>query len=499
MRRLSLRRDHTVPALREWHEIASLTPRSYDACMRLGIDLQTLQPSKLEDFLDKDGDRVIAEKKLRHANARRARNIELATKEREKTIREEERLLLKSQASTTAVGDLKSIGIAGADTATYLDLERKRLEKVKLLRQKEMQRLVEAEAKAAELIARNAAREAHELAAKEAREAARKQRQDEHAKRAATIELERKAKAERELQNQKEITARFRTFERRRLEIEVEEKERRRKEAERLRAEQAAADEARRRDLAVREQARLEMQSTRLAQMIAAEEAVAAKMEEAKRLHAAQMLERRLAAEERIAKALAESAAKQERIMSDFERKTQEANARAAANEEAMRQKIAEEAREREANAAQKRAKKEMVMREAEERVQRLLAEANTGEASLAEHRARREREFELRKLEHDLKLADKVEICTSMQRAAEYQRVRVSAPVRRHALPAQTGTTCAPSAERHQRPHTSCHPRPSRRVRSRHRACATWVASNSSCHPRSAACSEDRTRRPPG
>jgi hypothetical protein len=41
----------------------------------------------------------------------------------------------------------------------------------------------------------------------------------------------------------------------------------------------------------------------------------------------------------------------------------------------------------------------------------RLVNESNDGDKVMAENRAKREREFSLRKLEHELKTADKVEM----------------------------------------------------------------------------------------
>ena len=424
----TLRRNVPITQLRELNEpIQSLTPRSYEACMRLGIDPQTLQPSLLDDFLDKATDRAVAEKKLRHAVAKRSRNIELIERERDRHIREQERQLIKSQASTTG-GDPASMGLGGHDSSTYLELERQRLEKVEALRQKEMQRLLEAERKAASMLSHNAAREALELRQREWRDAERKRRIDEAAKKAQAIELDKKLKAEREVEHQKEIAARLLAVERRRLEHEREEEEKRRVEAERLRADAAAAEAARREQLQQREQERLELQRHKLEQLRAAEEVVRQRVDEAKRARTEVLLERRRKAEERIAAALAQTAEKQEQAVVEFERKSREAEERAAAHEAALRKKVADDAREREANAAAKRAKKAQVLREEEGRMREMLHGARDGQQVMAENNAKRQREIALRKLEHELKMADKVEVCESLRRAQQYHTELVRA-----------------------------------------------------------------------
>eukprot|EP00302_Diacronema_sp_CCMP2436_P011598 CAMPEP_0179893780 /NCGR_PEP_ID=MMETSP0982-20121206/34949_1 /TAXON_ID=483367 /ORGANISM="non described non described, Strain CCMP 2436" /LENGTH=534 /DNA_ID=CAMNT_0021790355 /DNA_START=61 /DNA_END=1666 /DNA_ORIENTATION=- len=424
-----LRRNVPITQLRELNEpIGSLTPRSFEACKRLGVNPQTLQPSVIEDFLDdKNTDRVVAQKKLRHAIAKRLRNIEVIELSREQWIKEQAR----AEAKKDDVA-LMEARLAGPDSSAYLELERKRLEKVEFLQAKEMERLLNGERKTAALIARNALREAADLKAREHHELERKRRMDEAAKKKQAMELEKKQKGETHLEAEKEIAAKFRNVERRKLKQELKEADKRKRESERLHAEQAAADEIRRRELERREWERHEAQQVRLEQMEMAEEAVQTRMDESKRVRAEQLLERRRKAEERIAQALADTEARQEKVLVDFERKSREAVARANANEEALRKRLDSEAREREVRTAEKRSKKDSVTRAADERAQRLVAEANDGEKVMAENKAKRDREIALRKLEHELKTADKVEICESLQRSHEYHRVMLAQKIER-------------------------------------------------------------------
>ncbi|KAJ1632316.1 hypothetical protein T492DRAFT_838500 [Pavlovales sp. CCMP2436] len=179
-----LRRNVPITQLRELNEpIGSLTPRSFEACKRLGVNPQTLQPSVIEDFLDdKNTDRVVAQKKLRHAIAKRLRNIEVIELSREQWIKEQAR----AEAKKDDVA-LMEARLAGPDSSAYLELERKRLEKT------------------AALIARNALREAADLKAREHHELERKRRMDEAAKKKQAMELEKKQKGETHLEAEKEI------------------------------------------------------------------------------------------------------------------------------------------------------------------------------------------------------------------------------------------------------------------------------------------------------
>jgi hypothetical protein len=196
-------------------------------------------------------------------------------------------------------------------------------------------------------------------------------------------------------------------------------------------------------------------------------------MDEAKQQRAQAMLERRRAAEERIERALVEAAAKQQKILTDFEQKTRDAQQRAAAGEAALRKQLADEAKARDAKHAHKRETKERALREEEERVQRLLSEANSGDEVMAENKAKRDREIALRKLDHDLKLADKVEICNSYQRAQEYQRFLVRAPrAGRHATPATCHAPCT-THHAHHAPRTTHTTR--RAPRAAHHAPCAW------------------------
>ena len=57
-----------------------------------------------------------------------------------------------------------------------------------------------------------------------------------------------------------------------------------------------------------------------------------------------------------------------------------------------------------------------------------MLHGARDGQQVMAENNAKRQREIALRKLEHELKMADKVEVCESLRRAQQYHTELVRA-----------------------------------------------------------------------
>lgn len=430
--------------------IDSLTPRSFEACTRLGIDPQKLQTPDLSDFLGQKVDKDVAQKRLEHAIRVRAECIDAVERERGRAMAAGAgRPGLRTAKSEGALGkSLASAGIGESNSSSFFEVEKKRLAKIEYLSQKEMERVVEAERKRAEILARNSEREKKELLAREAREAERKRRVEEAVQKQARITLEKKQKADRDLEYQREIDAKLRAAERRQLEIREQEEENRRQEAARHRADQIAADRARQEDLRAREAERQAASQRKLEQMQEAEAVVQEHLRQAQETRQKALQERRAAAEARIARAVAESKALQEEKQATFARKKQEAETRARQLNEEKRKKALEEAKARAADAALKRERKDQVMRAEEERIKSIIESGNDGERVMAANRARAEKERQLRVVERELKFEDKQDMCRRMLKAEEFRRDQV-----RHARAPQIAPPPAPPSTHDLRP----------------------------------------------
>ncbi|KAK9909851.1 hypothetical protein WJX75_008397 [Coccomyxa subellipsoidea] len=398
------------------------SPRSVEACLRLGIEPCELHFMPPDVFMEEFGDKELAQIAYSHHERIRQERLEALMTERKKISGRDEEANDKA-----AKGGRKG----EAESGDMVEREAKRLEVLKRRQEREMGQLVQsqlmrktlqdkAEAKVAALEARS---EEQRKERAQAEAEWRRQQRDRELKRAQEeIEREKEVKAmevaryARELEEaQREAAAE----KQRRKDAYAAEQERRAKaeearaETERILAQQAADLAAKKADMERRDAER--------------ELAKAAKMEEA----AAANLAARAKAEARIETALRANAAILRERRAAFDQK-QAFTGQRNLQKDAVRKQDEAESRRQEAEAeAACKAAYDAAMRREQQRVASILAKQREKDQKLEELNHLRNHEIACTKLKHQLDLELKRDKVEAMRRRDLYGREQLLAKIR--------------------------------------------------------------------
>lgn len=139
------------------------SPRTIEACFRLGIAIEELVPKQLDDFFNLNDRRNAVEKeaariRFEHFENARTKKIASLVKEREKIAEEKD----SAPQSSPARSAFNSQTLTSPSTCTMLLLEEKRIERIKRRQQKELQSVIEMEKRLAQIQEENTQRAAAE-------------------------------------------------------------------------------------------------------------------------------------------------------------------------------------------------------------------------------------------------------------------------------------------------------------------------------------------------
>eukprot|EP00887_Chlorella_sp_A99_P000402 scaffold13.g402.t1 len=398
------------------------SPRSIDACLRLGIDPNSLAHLPLEHFLRKVGDPTLAQLEFEHHEEARKERLRQLIAERRK-LEEESGLRTRGARPGTAAAATARGGSPRHAALDMVEREAKRLEVMRRRQEKELGQLISYE------LMRKEMQEKAEAKVRMMEQRAEEQRR---AKKAHDEEWQRQ-QHEREIQRKREEEALER-------ELKIKDSERYKREMEQLQREEE--EEKQRRKLAYEreqerlakaEQARLETERILREQQEEVERRKAlmekrdAEREEAK-LVAAEERAKFNAEQQRQAQVRIAAALKANKTL--MQRKRDEYEARQRQNEERRRQRAEARRLEEETKAAReaeeaekRRAAYAEAQRKEQARVSEITRKQREKDEELARLRAERDAENARRALERKLQLEDKVLSVEELKRRDAYQR----------------------------------------------------------------------------
>ncbi|KAE9001874.1 hypothetical protein PR003_g19836 [Phytophthora rubi] len=426
-----------------------LTPRSAEACLRCGVNPETLKIRDLDSFYDPDV--TAAVQRMRHEaySLRRHEEMQALRTEKRKLIEAEDRGAGNAMpARLVAVSGSKRAAKAPARTSdnangppsmssgassspkkgssALLEIERQRLEKVRQRQERELEQMLEFEMKMNRLQQEAAEKMEREKRQHEAMERSRMRFEQELAAEKRAREIKKKAQLDAEEERRKELAAHLAARDRalaeekarhdklRRIEAREREEERKikaeehRAQTEALLQAQQMEIQARLRELDLAEKAREEMVEQQRAERAVAMDARRREvtLRIRKNLRASKKLEAQRKREIQRKQAASEALRQSHE---EEERRSKELQAQQQLTLERKRQLVLEEARREEA-----RKKEELLQRQRE-------IDLNVQQVQKTQQNQRALR-TEYRKLQAQLKL-DKVE---RMKRIQEYQRLEM-------------------------------------------------------------------------
>lgn len=198
-----------------------LTPRSAEACLRCGVNPETLKIRDLESFYDSEA--TAAVQRMRHEaySMRRHEEMKAVRAEKKKIIEVEDAAGRQTDRVSPArspelVRSGKTKGVASAKSsperespnkASLLDIERKRLEKVKQRQERELEQMLEFEMKMSKLQEEAATKMERERRQHEQRERERMRYAQEMAEEKRQREIKKKAQMDAEEERRKLVAA----------------------------------------------------------------------------------------------------------------------------------------------------------------------------------------------------------------------------------------------------------------------------------------------------
>ncbi|RLN47237.1 hypothetical protein BBJ29_004863, partial [Phytophthora kernoviae] len=423
-----------------------LTPRSAEACLRCGINPETLKIRDLDSFYDPDV--TPAAQRMRHEAYSLRRHEEM------QSLRDEKRKLLEAEdRAAGSGGGPRVVVVSGSKRATssskraapnssppillssspgkksssaLLDIERQRLEKVKQRQERELGQMLEFEMKMNQLQQAAAEKMEREKRQHEAMERSRVRYAQELAADKRAKEIKKKTQQDAEEERRKELAAQLAARDRALAEEKSRQEKLRRIEArEREEERKIKAEEHRAQTDALLHAQQLEVQE-RLRELDLAERAREEMVEQQRAERALVMDARRREVTQRIRRNLRASKKLEASRKKDIQRKQAASEALRRAHEE-------EECRSRELQAQQQVAlekKRQLVLEEARReegrKKEELLERQRENDLNVQQvqrnQQDQRALRSEYRKLQAQLKL-DKVE---RMKRIQEYQRLEM-------------------------------------------------------------------------
>ncbi|TMW58510.1 hypothetical protein Poli38472_010069 [Pythium oligandrum] len=432
------------------------SPRSLEACLRSGIEPDELLPKSPKDFWDRKGRYTLVEKeaatiRFQHFEQLRLAKLDAVRRERDAILAEYEGGQAMSSSKWSpgkAQPRSKSAGAASRSTnpaikatepspghfddddedgsSTMLMLEERRLQRMKMRQQKEIQGVIEMESKMAKLQQENARRTAEEvrkkleyqkeLRTKRAALMAQKHEREIQKKKQEDLEAQqRRLRAKQEAEKEKKL-----------LEEEEQRQIQRKKEAAMREMERSEkAEEFRRQTEALLKQQEDMVQANRQ-RMLEKERQVMYKMECANKKRHLDALERREKANARIHQASMQNQLQLQKRKEEFDVKQAAAAERARdvqrktmneLKERAALQKKEEEIRQKRLEAARKHQ---------QDSVSRILTKRQTMEQKLDQINLEREKERALQAIEKSLSQEEKLQNVERLKRVDAYNRMQM-------------------------------------------------------------------------
>ncbi|CAL5222381.1 g4737 [Coccomyxa viridis] len=391
------------------------SPRSVEACLRLGVEPSELHFMPLDIFLARFRERDLADIAYNHHETVRQERLAALLEERKKMGE----VIQQSGSRPTTKGGHKE----GAEGGEMVEKEAKRLEVLKRRQERELNQLVHYELMRKALQDKAEAKLAAMEARAEEQRRARAKADAEWRQQQRERELKR---AEEERQREKEVkaleAARYAQEQKEAHREAMEERARRRQAHQHEQERRAKAEEARAEAERVLSQQAAELERKK-AEMVARE----AEREQARQAQAEETFKRngelRQRAEARIAAALEANAEALRQRRAAFGEKQALTEERALQKEEARQ---AQEAAKRRQDAESERARRAAysgALRREADRIAAILAKQRTKDMKVEELHVVREHESACRKLKHRLDLGLKRDKVEAMQRRAAYER----------------------------------------------------------------------------
>lgn len=419
-----------------------LTPRSAEACLRCGVNPETLKIRDLESFYDTDVSPAV--QRMRHEAYSMRRHEEM------KAVRSEKKKIIDTEDSSSPNSSLHASHqhhlhhgnhgktskkkVAAAQTMTtpekadaqfsLLDIEKKRLEKVKMRQERELEQMLDFEIKMSKIQQEANEKIERERRLQEQRERERVRFAQELAEEKRQREVKKKAQMDAEEERRKLLAAEMAQRDRELAEQKAKQERLRRIEArEREEERKAKAEEHRVMTEAIMKQQQQEI-SERLQELDLAERARNEMVEQQRMGRARQMEERRRVVSQRIRKNLKQSKKLELQRKREITRK-QQASEQLRQEHEAEMERQRELARQQQEMMERKRILViEDAKREEERKKEELLHRQHEMERNVHQVQETQQQQLELKKeyrrIQQQLKL-DKVE---RMRRIQEYKRL---------------------------------------------------------------------------
>lgn len=396
------------------------SPRSVEACFRLGIDPIDLQYHPMEHYQRVGEDIEVAEIRYEKSENVRQERIRSLIDARKSLIDDNWDPNDKKRSHSSA-GNKK--GEEDAHASSMIEKERQRLEAMKRRQEKEMQQMVQHEVARSELMAKQQAkideleRRAQELLKQKAEHEAAwitKQREIELQKlrEEQEVEKEKRRMAEVSYRKEKELQDRRNEEDKRRKKQAFLDDMERRKKAEDARLETEAILEAQAEEV---RQRKLEMDRRDVERM--------KRLEEDRLMQEEANREKRKKADERIAAALLTNQQILDKKRKDYEAKVAAAAARKKEQEEFMRREEARKIEDEKMKQRERQEKYDAAVQADEMRKASIRQKAEEKDRALAELYARRKKEHDIKKCESEFALQLRLDKVDSLQKHSLFER----------------------------------------------------------------------------
>ncbi|ETK73054.1 hypothetical protein L915_19965 [Phytophthora nicotianae] len=415
-----------------------LTPRSAEACLRCGVNPETLKIRDLDSFYDPEV--TAAVQRMRHEaySLRRHEEMQALRTEKRKLLEAEDRggvipsrlvSISKSKRAPRSAKMLPSTTSSSPgmkNSSSLLNIERQRLEKVRQRQERELEQMLEFEMKMNRLQQEAAEKMEREKRQHEAMERSRIRFAQEMAAEKRAREIKKKAQLDAEEERRKEMAAQLAARDRALAEEKARQDKLRRIEArEREEERKIKAEEHRAQTEALLRAQQMEIQA-RLKELDLAEKAREEMVEQQRAERAIAMEARRREVTQRIRKNLRASKKLEAQRKRDIQRKQAASEAVRRAHEEEERQSRELQAQQQLALEKKRQLVLEETRREEDRKKEELLEHQREIDRNVQQVQKSQEEQralrTEYRKLQAQLKL-DKVE---RMKRVQEYQRLEM-------------------------------------------------------------------------
>ncbi len=398
------------------------SPRTMEACLRVGVDPSELYRRKRGDFVEKGATKDMIKIKYQAFEKRRQEKIMDVTNERNAIIK-----FASKKSSSAPSSPSKPAGAADQKdgAAGLVEMEEKRMEALRRRQEKELEKIMEREQAAADMQAKTARIEAEEL-----------KKQKEHAKAVAAAKAEKekkdkqraKERAQKEAEEEarkKEVARKEAQFAEKMLKLHMEEQARIEKEAKLRELERKAKmEEYKRKTAELLQQQADEAERNRII-MLEREQRVQAMILEKKQRKAAEVADARAKAKERIDAALHKHHEMHEQKKREFDEA--QAKAEALLQEKEKAERIAQreqlEAREKRNTVRYQRLVNSFQKRQ--EHRQEVVEHMQSKDGGYDRITAERMQKIAMDKFMNDLKLSEKQENVERTARQMEFRRLQ--------------------------------------------------------------------------